>query len=73
MHFHTQHVGKFSVNLLNLFLNPQQKPLQVAQAGESQLDILVKVSRVEDEDAFPQIVVNAVSCSSHSSKLAGAF
>lgn len=73
MHFHAQHVGKFSVNLLNVFLNSQQIPLQVAQAGESQLNFLVSVPGIEDEDAFPQIVVNAVSCSSHSSKLAGAI
>lgn len=65
MHFHAQHVGKFSVNLLNVFLNSQQIPLQVAQAGESQLNFLVKVPGIKDEDAFPQVVVDAVSCCSH--------
>lgn len=53
MNFHAKHVGKFPVDVLNVFLNSQQIPLQVAQAGKTQLDFLVKALRVEDEDAFP--------------------
>ena len=73
MNVESQHVGKLHINLLDVFFNAQKIPLQVAQAGESQLNFLVKVPGIKDEDAFPQVVVDAVSCCSHSSKQAGAF
>ena len=65
MNVETQHVGKLSVDVLNMLLNTQQIPLQVAQAGKTQLDFPFEVSSVKDKNAFPQIIVNTVSCSSH--------
>lgn len=65
MNINAQHVGKFPVSSLNVFFNAQNIPLQVAQAGESQLNFLVTISGVKDENAFPQVIVNAVSCSTH--------
>ena len=53
MNVNAQHVGKFLVDVLDMLLNSQKIPLQVAQAGKTQLNFLVKVSGIKDEDAFP--------------------
>lgn len=73
MNFYSKHIGKFSINVLDVFFYSQKIALQVAHAGKTQFDFPFWAARVYNEDAFPQVVVDAVSCCSHSSKLAEAF
>ena len=68
MNINAQHFGKFPISSLNVFFNAQNITLQVAQAGKTQFDFPFKVSGVINENAFPQVVVDAVSCCPHSLK-----